>query len=63
MKHGGIVLPKQPSPERIIAMVLYLVAIIIDITRFAFELASGEFLLYEIAVLIFDTLFGMALLF
>lgn len=63
MKHGGIVLPKQPSPERIIAMVLYLVAITMDIGRFIFQLVSGEFLLYDMAVLIFDTLFGMALLF
>ena len=63
MKHGGIVLPKDKSPERIVAMVLYSIAIAIDITRFVFQIQSGEFLLYDMAVLIFDTLFGIALLF
>ena len=64
MKHGGIVLPKDHYPVlRVIAMVLYFIAIAIDITRFVFQLMSGEFILYDMAVLIFDTLFGMTLLF
>ena len=64
MKHGGIVLPKDHSPAlRIIAMILYFVAIFIDVGRFVFQVMDGEFLLYDIAVLTFDTLFGIALIF
>jgi len=63
MQHGGIVLPKDKSPMRIIAIVLYSIAIVADIGRFIFQMTSGTFALYELAVLIFDTFFGLALLF
>ena len=56
-------LPKEFSIMRLSAIFLYIFAVVIDIFRFAFEMASGTFLFYELAVIIFDTIFGLALLF
>lgn len=56
-------LPKEFSPMRLAALVLYIFAVSVDIFRFSFEVASGTFLYYELAVIIFDTVFGFALVF
>ena len=56
-------LPKEFSPMRLAALIFYIFAVIVDIFRFSFEVASGTFLYYELAVIIFDTVFGFALVF
>ena len=56
-------LPKEFSLMRLLALILYIFAVAIDIFRFSFEVASGTFLYYELAVIIFDTVFGFALVF
>ncbi|MBE6134314.1 MAG: hypothetical protein E7178_06605 [Erysipelotrichaceae bacterium] len=56
-------LPKEFSPMRLTALILYIFAVAVDIFRFAFEVADGAFLYYELAVIIFDTVFGFALVF
>ena len=56
-------LPVEFSAMRLAAIIFYIFAVTVDIFRFSFEVASGAFLLYELAVIIFDTIFGFALLF
>ena len=56
-------LPKEFSPMRLAALIFYIIAVAVDIFRFSFEVASGAFLYYELAVIIFDTVFGFALVF
>ena len=63
MEQTPKVLPKEFSPMRLAALILYMVAIVVDIFRFSFEMASGTFLYYELAVITFDTIFGLVLVF
>lgn len=56
-------LPVEFSPMRLLALIFYILAVAVDIFRFSFEVAGGAFLYYELAVIIFDTVFGFALVF
>ena len=64
MNHGGIVLPKDKAPRmRIAAIILYMITITVDIVRFVFSIVDGIFSFYDLAALLFDTFFGIVLLF
>ena len=56
-----VLLPKN-RPSRYIAIVLYFIALAVDIIRFVLEINKEGFLFFSFTILVFDVIFGVFLL-
>ena len=55
-------LPKERAPVRIVAISIYIFAVVLDLIRLIFQFRETQVVYYELAVLVFDAVFGIALI-
>ena len=55
-------LPKERAPVRIVAISIYIFAVVLDLIRLIFQFQETQVVYYELAVLVFDAVFGIALI-